>query len=53
MPEVSIEIEKVDNGYILKKAGGWTLTETFVFSTFNELVEKMCHLFGEKLVVKQ
>ena len=44
---VSVEIEKVENGYILRKTRGWTLTETTVHATFEELVTELRTLFDE------
>jgi len=39
MTEVVIEIERADNGYILRKTRGWTLHDTLVFKTLDEVYE--------------
>ena len=45
--EVTVEIQKVENGYILKQTSGWVgIGETHIFKTLDEVVKRLKSVYG-------
>jgi len=43
----TVEISIAENGYILRKSGGWTISETLVFRNLNEVIDWLKNHFAE------